>query len=84
MTPDGPHETILTFEYSSAERARRVRRALEPEVGDIEDDRSEVRLTQDDMRVEVHVFASDLVALRASLNTWLSLVTVAEQAGDAC
>ena len=84
MTQDRPHDALLTFEYPSVERARRVRRAIEPEVGDIEDDRSQVRLAQENNCLEIYVSADDLVALRASLNTWQSLVTVAEQAGDAC
>lgn len=81
MTSDPPHETLLTFEYSSPEQARRVTRALEPEIGDIDDDRSSVSLSRDGDTLELHVVASDVVALRASQNTWLSLVGVAEQAG---
>lgn len=82
MTADTPSETILTFDYASADQARRVARALEPEVGDIDDDRSRTTLSRDGRSLELQVTASDLVALRASLNTWLSLVSVAERAGN--
>jgi KEOPS complex subunit Pcc1 len=78
------HEATLTFEYDSPERARRVERAIGPELGDIEDDRSRVAAHRTGDSLELAVEARDLVALRAALNTWLSLVTVAEEAGDAC
>jgi KEOPS complex subunit Pcc1 len=77
------HDTLLAFEYDSAQQARRVARAVGPEVGDIDDDRSEATLARDGDTLEIAITASDVVALRASLNTWLSLVSVAEQAGAA-
>ena len=80
---DRVHDAVLTFDYDDAERARRVERAIRPEVGDIDGDRSTVRLAREDERLELIVEATDLVALRAGLNTWFSLVSVAEQAGDA-
>lgn len=81
MTPDCAHDTVLTLDYPSSAQARRVERALEPEIGDIDDDRSSVSLQREESVLELHVEASDVVALRASLNTWLSLVGVAEAAG---
>jgi KEOPS complex subunit Pcc1 len=76
------HNSLLTIEYASPQRARRVKRAVAPEIGDIDDDRSSVTLSRDGDTLDVHIVASDVVALRASLNTWLSLVSVAEEAGD--
>jgi KEOPS complex subunit Pcc1 len=81
VSSDAPHETVLTVEYTSIEHARRVARAIDPEIGDIDDDRSQVSLSQDGDTIDVRVVASDIVALRASLNTWLSLIGVAEGAG---
>ena len=75
------HEAVLSFEYGSAEVAARVARAIEPELGEIEDDRSRVRSDRDGAALRVVVEARDLVALRAALNTWLSLVGVAERVG---
>jgi KEOPS complex subunit Pcc1 len=75
------HDAVLSFDYASAQRARRVERAIRPEAGDIAGDRTEVSLSRDDERLEVRVSAADLTALRAGLNTWFSLVTVAERAG---
>lgn len=75
------HESQLIFEYDSPSLARRVERAIEPEVGDIDDDRSQTTLDRDEAIVTVTVEAADLVALRAGLNTWLSLIAVAERAG---
>ncbi len=78
-----PHDSLLAVEYDDAERARRVERSLRPEVGDIDGDRSEVAVTREGATLEVAIEAEDLVALRAGLNTWLTLVSVAEAAGDA-
>jgi len=77
------HEASLSFVYASEDRARRVERALDPEVGDIDDDRSRTRLSREGGRLELGVEAADAVALRAGLNTWLTLVNVAERAGQA-
>jgi KEOPS complex subunit Pcc1 len=76
------HDAVFTFEYDDAQRARHIERALAPEVGDIASDRSSVSLARNGNELEVTVAATDLVALRAGLNTWFSLVTVAERAGD--
>lgn len=77
------HEAAFSAVYDTPERARRVERALRPEVGDIDGDRTSVALAREDDRLEVAVRATDLTALRAGLNTWLGLVTVAERAGGA-
>ena len=77
------HETRLSVEYCSPQQARRVERALAPEAGDIDDSRSQVRLRRSNGTVSVVVEAADLVALRAGLNTWCSLLDVAERTGDA-
>jgi KEOPS complex subunit Pcc1 len=75
------HEATLTFDYDSLESARRVERAIAPEIGDIDDDRSRARAGREGATLSVTIEARDPVALRASLNTWLSLVGVAERAG---
>lgn len=77
------HEAVLTFAYDDetpdpAERARRVERAVRPEVGEIAGDRTRAALDREDGTVRVRVDAADLVALRAGLNTWSTLVRVAE------
>jgi KEOPS complex subunit Pcc1 len=78
------HETRLTLRYSSRERAHRVERAVSPELDGLDDDRSRTRLGRSGETLTLVVEAADLVALRAGLNTWLSLVSVAERAGDVC
>jgi len=77
------HEAVFFLEYDSQAAASRVARAIEPELGGIDDDRSSVRSEQTGETVQVTVDAADPVALRAATNTWLSLIRVAEQAGDA-
>jgi len=81
--PEYDHETLLLLTYTDPERARRVERAITPEVGDIDDERSRTRLDREAAELTLTIEARDLVALRAAANTWLSLVSVAEQAGDA-
>lgn len=75
------HETVLTFEYDDGERARRIERSIQPEIGAIDGDRTRVSLTRDDERILLTVAATDLVALRAGIHTWSMLVTVAEDTG---
>jgi KEOPS complex subunit Pcc1 len=75
-----PHQTHLTTEYGNAAQARAIERSIRPEIDDIEGDRTTARLTRDGRRVELTVEAADLVALRAGINTWLTLRGVAEDA----
>lgn len=76
------HDATLAFEYDDERRARIVERSIRPEVDEIDGDRSVTEVARDDELVRVVVRATDLVALRAGLNTWLSLVKVAEETGS--
>ena len=80
---DVRHRTELLFSYESPERATQIERAVRPEIGDIDDDRSETQLQRTDETLELTIVARDLVALRAGINTWCSLVSVAERATGA-
>jgi len=75
-------EAILSFEYPTAERALRIERSLRPEIGDIEGDRTAARLDRDGAGIALSITADDLVALRAGINTWSTLVGVAEGVGQ--
>jgi KEOPS complex subunit Pcc1 len=75
------HETVLSITYATPERTRRVERALSPEVDDLADNRSRTALSRETTRLDLTILARDLVALRAALNTWLSLLSVAEATG---
>lgn len=77
------HEATLAFSYADQHRARLVTRSVRQEVGEIDDDRSSASVECSGATVEVTVRATDLVALRAAMNTWLGLVGVTEQAADA-
>ena len=87
MTPERDaghdHEAVLEFDYPDAERAARVVRSIRVEAGDIDGDRTSVRVDRAGETVTVTVTAADLVALRAGVNTWLELVGVAERCGGA-
>ncbi|MGM0592233.1 MAG: KEOPS complex subunit Pcc1, partial [Halobacteriota archaeon] len=80
MALDGgdDHHALLRFEYDDPERARTVERSVRVEVGEIDDERSRADVARDGAVVVVTVVAADLIALRASLNTWMRLVDVAE------
>ena len=80
MSP-APHEATLVFDYPDPESARLVERAVSRELGEIDGDRTRATLTREGRTVEVRVAADDLVALRAGVNTWCTLVEVAEAAG---
>ena len=75
-----PQEAVFSLSYADADSARRVERAIAPEIGDIEGDRTRARLSRDGATLSVTIAADDLVALRAGLNTWATLVGVAEDA----
>ncbi len=72
------HEAVLSFEYDDEERARHLERSLRPEIGDIGGERTRATLERDGDCVRVRVAATDLVALRAGVNNWSTLVGVAE------
>ncbi|WP_424014446.1 KEOPS complex subunit Pcc1 [Halorubrum xinjiangense] len=75
------HETVLSFSYPTERRARVVADALGPEVGEIDDARSSATVDREGDAVRVRVLADDLVALRAGVNSWSRLVSVAERVG---
>ena len=72
------HTASLSFEYSDERRATVVEKSVAVEVGDIDDARSGATVARDGDTVEVTVRASDLVALRAGINSWTRMVGVAE------
>lgn len=76
------HGTTLSFSYRTRDDAELVERSVRREVGEIQGDRTSATLARDGTTVEIRIEADDLVALRAGLNTWLSLVSVAERVGD--
>ena len=78
-----PHTAELRFSYETSEEATLVADAVSREVGEIEGDRSRADLAREARTVTVTIDADDLVALRAGLNTWGTLLEVAERAIDA-
>ncbi|WP_227352719.1 KEOPS complex subunit Pcc1 [Haladaptatus salinisoli] len=76
------HDALLEFDYESDERAILIFRSVEREVGEIAGDRSRTTVERDGETVVVRVSADDLVALRAGLNTWQTLVGVAEDVSE--
>lgn len=80
--PSPAHEAVLEFDYDSPCRARIVAASVAREVGEIDDDRSWTVISRDGATVLVEVEARDAVALRAALNTWFSLIDVAERTSE--
>lgn len=80
LQPDesSPHSLLLEFEYTT-ERASLIERSVRQEIGEIEGDRTRATISRDDTVVEIQITADDLVALRAGLNTWCTLIEVAEK-----
>ncbi|ELZ25339.1 KEOPS complex subunit Pcc1 [Natrinema limicola] len=77
------HDATLEFDYESPSRAELVAASVAREIGEIDDDRSRTTLERDGARVYIEIDADDVIALRAALNTWFSLVDVAERTADA-
>ncbi|MCU4740138.1 KEOPS complex subunit Pcc1 [Halobacteria archaeon AArc-m2/3/4] len=76
------HDTTLEFDYDSPARARLVAESVAREVGEIDDERSQTAISRDGQTVTLEIRARDVTALRAALNTWFSLVDVAERVGE--
>ncbi|WP_049926450.1 KEOPS complex subunit Pcc1 [Halopiger goleimassiliensis] len=76
------HDATLEFDYEDASRARLVAESVAREVGEIDDDRSRTTIERDGACVRITIDAADLIALRAALNTWFTLVDVAERSAD--
>ncbi|MDG5759209.1 KEOPS complex subunit Pcc1 [Natronococcus sp. A-GB1] len=76
------HGATLDLEYDDPARARLVAESVALEVGEIDDDRSQTTIDREGSIVSLEIEAADPVALRAALNTWFSLVDVAERTAD--
>jgi len=74
-----PHELSLSFDYPDAATAALVRESVVLEAGEIEGDRTRATVGRDGTTVRIGIVAADPVALRAGLNTWCTLVDVAER-----
>ncbi|WP_254763720.1 KEOPS complex subunit Pcc1 [Natrinema marinum] len=77
------HDATLEFDYETPSRARLVAASVRREIGEIDDDRSQTTLEREGTVLVLEIDATDAVALRAALNTWFSLVDVAERTADA-
>jgi len=73
------HSADLCFEYPTIEAAQRVARSIQIEVDELDDDRSTVAVDREATELAIEITATDLVALRAAINSWLRYVSVAEQ-----
>ncbi|QLC33733.1 rpo operon protein [Halarchaeum sp. CBA1220] len=72
------HRTSLVFSYDTPRVAAAVYSAVRVEASDIEGDRTDAAVERDGDTVRVTVEGADLTALRAGVNTWTTLVGVAE------
>ena len=72
------HSASYEFTYDSLDSARIVEQSVEAEAGDVTGDRTTASVDREGATLTVTVDATDLTALRAGTNTWLTLVEVAE------
>ncbi|ELY61599.1 KEOPS complex subunit Pcc1 [Natronolimnohabitans innermongolicus] len=80
------HDATLEFDYETPSRARLVADSVTREIGEIDDERSRTTIDREGASVRIEIDAADVIALRAALNTWVTLIDVAErtaEAGDA-
>ena len=77
------HAADLVFTYDDARAAALIVDAVSQEVDEIEGDRTTATVARNGCEVRVDVEADDLVALRAGLNTWSTLLEVAERMVEA-
>ncbi|GAB7017877.1 KEOPS complex subunit Pcc1 [Halostagnicola bangensis] len=77
------HGATLEFDYESGTRARIVAESVSREIGEIDDERSRTTISRSDRTVFIEIEAADVIALRAALNTWFSLIDIAEETATA-
>lgn len=78
MSSDFPHIHEAVFRFTSS-HAKEIFRAVGPEDDD-DVGRSEITLEMDGPNaVVLTVYSDDLASLRAALNTWLRLISIAEE-----
>ncbi|OVE84793.1 KEOPS complex subunit Pcc1 [Natronolimnobius baerhuensis] len=73
------HDATLEFEYETPARAHLVADSIAREIGEIDDERSQTTLERADSTICIQITATDVIALRAAMNTWSTLLEVAEQ-----
>lgn len=61
---------------------RTLERSLSVEAADLADERSTTRIGRDGDELRIDIDAADRTALRAASNTWLGLLSVAEETAD--
>ncbi|ELY70631.1 KEOPS complex subunit Pcc1 [Natrinema versiforme] len=76
------HDATLEFDYETASRADLVAESVAREIGEIDDERSQTTIDREGTRISIEIDADDIIALRAALNTWFSLIDVAERTAD--
>ncbi|MCQ4334161.1 rpo operon protein [Natronomonas sp. F2-12] len=76
------HTVELDFRYDTPEAAALVADAVGEELGEIDGDRATATLAREGSRLSIGIDAEDLVALRAGVNTWSTLVEVAETVAE--
>lgn len=84
MTGPRDHHASLRFQYADQHCARTVAEAVRVECGEIQretgtEERSATTVERHGRTVRIELVASDLIALRAGVNTWTRLIDVAEQ-----
>jgi len=73
------HTAEIRFQYDAPNTADLVAEAVGQELGEIDADRSTASISREESQLSVEIDADDLVALRAALNTWGTLLEVAER-----
>jgi len=77
------HTAEIRFQFDTPAIAELVAEAVGQELGEIDGDRATASISRERSRLSVEITADDLVALRAALNTWGTLLEVAERTVEA-
>lgn len=67
----------IDIRFEAASDAVTVERSIRPEVVDLHDERSWTAIERTGDTITIVITATDLVALRAAMNTWLGFIDVA-------
>ena len=76
------HDATLEFAYETPSRAALIAESVAREIGEIDDARSRTTIVHEETLVRIEIEAADVIALRAALNTWFTLVDIAERSAE--
>lgn len=72
-------ETVFNIEFDSAHDAEIVYNSIQPEVSYAHNERSTTEIEVEDKNIIIKIFSRDVVALRASINSYVRWIKLSSE-----